>query len=67
VPAISSTPTIEGIEKADAVADHRCNPRIEASVLNARIRKRWRMGISRSLVIGEQAELRYDYEYLGAG
>ena len=37
-------PTIEGIEQADAVLIIGANPRFEASVLNARIRKRYRMG-----------------------
>ena len=37
-------PTIEGIERADAMLIIGANPRFEASVLNARIRKRWRAG-----------------------
>ena len=40
--AISSTPTIAGIEQADALLIVGANPRREAAVLNARIRKRWR-------------------------
>ena len=36
-------------------------------MLNARIRKRWRAGNSRSALIGEQADLTYPYDYLGAG
>ncbi len=36
--------TISGIEKADALLIVGSNPRREAAVLNARIRKRWRMG-----------------------
>jgi NADH-quinone oxidoreductase subunit G len=36
-------------------------------VLNARIRKRWRMDNFPIGVIGEEGELRYGYEYLGAG
>ena len=37
-------------------------------MLNARIRKRWRMNAPFPIaVIGENADLRYDYEYLGAG
>ena len=47
--AICSTATIAGIEHADALLIVGSNPRIEAPVLNARIRKRWRAGaISRS-------------------
>jgi NADH-quinone oxidoreductase subunit G len=59
--------TIEGIENADALLIIGSNPRVEAAVLNARIRKRQRMGHFPIALIGEQAELRYDYEYLGAG
>src|SRR5581483_11955745 len=36
--------TIEGIERADAILLVGTNPRLEAAVLNARIRKRWRQG-----------------------
>ncbi len=60
-------PTIQGIESADALLIIGSNPRFEASVLNARIRKRFRMANFPIGVIGEQGELRYSYEYLGAG
>ncbi|CAN7437043.1 NADH-quinone oxidoreductase subunit NuoG [Pararhizobium sp. LjRoot235] len=60
-------PTIQGIESADALLIIGSNPRFEASVLNARIRKRFRMANFPIGVIGEQSELRYSYEYLGAG
>ncbi|WP_430440640.1 NADH-quinone oxidoreductase subunit NuoG [Shinella sp.] len=60
-------PTIEGIEQADALLIVGANPRLEAAVLNARIRKRWRMDNFPIGVIGEQGELRYGYDYLGAG
>ncbi|NGN40858.1 NADH-quinone oxidoreductase subunit G [Mesorhizobium sp. CGMCC 1.15528] len=60
-------PTIEGIEQADAVLIIGANPRFEASVLNARIRKRWRIGNLPVGVIGDVGDLRYDYETLGAG
>jgi len=60
-------PTIEGIEQADALLIVGSNPRLEAAVLNARIRKRWRMDNFPIGVIGEEGELRYGYEYLGAG
>jgi NADH-quinone oxidoreductase subunit G len=60
-------PTIAGIEEADALLIIGANPRLEAAVLNARIRKRWRRGDFPIGVIGEQTELRYDYDYLGAG
>jgi NADH-quinone oxidoreductase subunit G len=60
-------PTIEGIERADAVLIVGSNPRFEASVLNARIRKRWRIGNLPVGVIGEVGDTRYDYTKLGAG
>ncbi len=60
-------PTIEGIEEADAILIVGANPRFEASVLNARIRKRFRAGPLPIGVIGEFGDLRYDYEALGAG
>jgi NADH-quinone oxidoreductase subunit G len=60
-------PTIEGIEEADALLLIGSNPRFEAAVMNARIRKRWRRGNFPIGVIGEAGELRYTYKYLGAG
>ncbi len=60
-------PTIEGIEQADAILIVGANPRFEASVLNARIRKRFRAGPLPIGVIGDVGDLRYDYEMLGAG
>jgi NADH-quinone oxidoreductase subunit G len=60
-------PTIDGIEQADAVLIIGANPRWEASVLNARIRKRWRQNGMPIGVIGDMGDLRYDYEMLGAG
>jgi NADH-quinone oxidoreductase subunit G len=60
-------PTIAGIEEADAILIIGANPRLEASVLNARIRKTWRAKALPIGVIGERADLTYDYEYLGEG
>jgi NADH-quinone oxidoreductase subunit G len=60
-------PTIEGIEQADALLLIGANPRYEAAVMNARIRKRWRRGNFPIGVIGEGGDMRYGYEYLGAG
>src|SRR5882724_9166636 len=60
-------PTISGIEQADALLIVGSNPRREAAVLNARIRKRWRSGQLKVGVIGAKADLTYDYDYLGAG
>lgn len=57
--------SIAGIEKADVLLIVGSNPRIEASLINARIRKRWRTGKLKVFLIGEQVDLTYDYEYLG--
>jgi NADH-quinone oxidoreductase subunit G len=59
--------TLAGVEKADALLFVGANPRKEAAVLNARIRKRWRGGKFPIGVIGEKADLTYPYDYLGAG
>ena len=59
--------TIEGMEQADAILIVGSNPRLEAPVLNARIRKRWRAGAARIGLIGRQADLTYKVDYLGAG
>jgi NADH-quinone oxidoreductase subunit G len=59
--------TIAGIEQADALVIVGSNPRREAAVLNARIRKRWRAGNFPIALIGEKADLTYPYDYLGAG
>ena len=59
--------TIAGIEQADAVLLVGTNPRKEAPVLNARLRKRWRKGGLPVALIGEEADLTYAHEYLGAG
>jgi NADH-quinone oxidoreductase subunit G len=60
-------PGIAGIDQADALLIMGANPRREAAVLNARIRKRWRSGQLKIGAIGPKAELTYDYDYLGAG
>ena len=59
--------TVSGIERATSLLIIGSNPRRESPVLNARIRKRWRMGGFPIQVIGERADLTYDYDYLGAG
>ena len=59
--------TIAGIEEADAVLLIGCNPRWEAALVNARIRKRWRRGGLKVGVIGPQVDLTYPYHHLGDG
>jgi NADH-quinone oxidoreductase subunit G len=60
-------PTIAGIDQADALLIVGSNPRKEAAVLNARIRKRWRSGQLKVGLIGPSADLTYDYDHIGAG
>ncbi|MCB1458153.1 MAG: molybdopterin-dependent oxidoreductase, partial [Nitratireductor sp.] len=57
--------TIDGIEASDALLIIGSNPRFEASVLNARIRKRSRMSDYPVALIGEAVDLRYPHEHLG--
>lgn len=59
--------TIAGIEDADLIILVGTNPRLEAPVLNARIRKRYNRGGLAVAVVGEQADLTYRYDYLGTG
>ena len=59
--------TIAGIEKSDALLLIGANPRMEAAVLNSRIRKRWRAGAYPVGLIGERADLHYPYELPRAG
>ncbi|KQW83651.1 NADH-quinone oxidoreductase subunit NuoG [Brevundimonas sp. Root1279] len=58
---------LQGIENADAVLIVGANPRTEAPLLNARLRKTWLAGKAEIGLIGEQVALTYDYAYLGAG
>ena len=58
---------IAGIEDADALLLIGSNPRLEAPVLNARIRKRYLMGDFPIAAIGEATELTYKAEFIGAG
>ncbi|MEK7820455.1 MAG: NADH-quinone oxidoreductase subunit NuoG, partial [Pseudomonadota bacterium] len=59
--------TIAGIERADACLLIGTDPRREAPIVNARLRKRWLMGGFSVGVIGEAANLTYRYEHLGFG
>ena len=58
---------LQGVENADAVLLIGVNPRVEAPLLNARLRKAWLKGGLEVGVIGEQVDLTYGYSYLGAG
>ena len=57
--------TIAGIEKSDSILIIASNPRIEAPVLNARIRKRYVSGETKIALIGEKVDLTFGYSYLG--
>jgi len=57
--------TINGIDRADALLLIGTNPRREASVLNARIRKRFVAGGVAIASIGEVADLTYPVDVLG--
>ncbi|WP_298728289.1 NADH-quinone oxidoreductase subunit NuoG [uncultured Ferrovibrio sp.] len=58
---------IAGIEEADAILLVGTNPRREAALINARIRKRYLRGNVKIGLIGEQVPLTYRVDYLGAG
>ncbi|MGV6839438.1 MAG: NADH-quinone oxidoreductase subunit NuoG [Planktomarina sp.] len=58
------TATIEDIEDAKRILLVGTNPKDEAPVLNARIRKAWSAGTDVA-VIGENVDLTYDYSHLG--
>jgi len=59
--------TIAGIEDADALLLIGTNPRWEAALVNARIRKRWLRGRFPIGLVGQPVDLTYDYDHLGAG
>jgi NADH-quinone oxidoreductase subunit G len=57
--------TIAGIEQADVCVIVGTNPRMEASLINARIRKSWLKGGLKVYYLGPETDLTYPYEYLG--
>ena len=59
--------SIAGIEEADALLLIGSNPRLDAPVLNARIRKRYLAGDFPIAAIGEATDLTYQAEFIGAG
>lgn len=60
-------PTLTGVEEADALLLIGVNPRKDAAVWNARIRKAWLWNDLKVGVIGEAEDLTYEYEHLGDG
>ena len=60
----AGTARIEDIDTADAILLVGTNPRIEAPVLNARLRKAWLRGAAIGLV-GPAVDLTYDYTHVG--
>jgi NADH-quinone oxidoreductase subunit G len=59
--------SIAGIEEADALLIVGSNPRREAPVLNARIRKAWLANSMKIATIGPEADLTYPAVSLGSG
>lgn len=57
---------IEDIDTADKIILIGTNPRVEAPVLNARLRKAWSRGANIAM-IGEQVDLTFDVINLGTG
>ncbi|MBL4927253.1 NADH-quinone oxidoreductase subunit NuoG [Fuscibacter oryzae] len=62
--AYVGTAKIEDIDTAKTILLIGTNPRLEAPVLNARIRKAWANGAQVGL-IGEAADLTYEYKHMG--
>jgi NADH-quinone oxidoreductase subunit G len=58
---------IAGIEEADAILIVGSNPRREAPVLNARVRKAWNQSGARIGLIGAETDLTYPLTHLGTG
>ncbi len=62
--AYVGTAAIEDVDMADKILLIGTNPRLEAPVLNARIRKAWSQGAD-VVMVGEAVDLTYDYEHMG--
>jgi NADH-quinone oxidoreductase subunit G len=60
------TATVEDIESAKMIQLIGTNPKVEAPVLNARIRKAWSRGANIGL-IGKTVDLTYEYTHMGNG
>ena len=59
--------TIAGIDEADAILLIGVDPRHEATMINARIRKNWLEKKIPISLIGEAVDLTYPYEHMGTG
>jgi len=57
--------TIRGVSEADVVLLVGTNPRIEAAVLNARMRQHWLRSDVQIGLVGEEFESTFGYEHLG--
>ena len=57
--------TIQGLEEADLILLVGCNPRHEATMINARIRKAFVKNQVPIFSIGNPGDLTYDYEIIG--
>lgn len=57
--------TISNLEDADLILLVGTNPRFEAPMVNARLRKAWIHGGADIALLGGQVDLTYPYEYLG--
>ncbi|XP_055361238.1 NADH-ubiquinone oxidoreductase 75 kDa subunit, mitochondrial-like isoform X2 [Betta splendens] len=57
--------SIAGIEEADLLLLVGTNPRYEAPLFNARIRKSWLHNELQVAVVGKEVDLSYTYEHLG--
>ncbi|XP_069111748.1 NADH-ubiquinone oxidoreductase 75 kDa subunit, mitochondrial-like [Argopecten irradians] len=56
---------INGVEEADLILLVGTNPRFEAPLFNARMRKSWIHNDLQVAMVGSKVDLTYDYEHLG--
>merc|ERR1712130_652002 len=57
--------TIAGVEDADFALLIGCNPRFDAPVFNARLRKCWIHNELNVAMVGPKVDLTYDYDHIG--
>nr|XP_054768057.1 NADH-ubiquinone oxidoreductase 75 kDa subunit, mitochondrial-like [Lytechinus pictus] len=57
--------SIAGVEEADLILLVGTNPRYEAPLFNARIRKSWIHNDLQVALVGQQVDLTYDHEHIG--